>query len=158
MSRVLQTGIGMKLAALLLTGLFTVAAHAADISGTWSGMFKIALPDGSTGKHGAYLVLKQSGEKITGTAGQMANVQHPITSGKIEGDHVVLSVAVPDQGDFTYDLNLEGDHLKGNVEANVHSHDLKATVDLTRVKKTAAPANGTAKKSTGPSKPANPSH
>src|SRR5947208_15629942 len=130
----------MKLAVfLLLTFVQAVAAPAVDISGTWSGLFKIALPEGTTGRDGSYLVLKQSGDKITGTAGQKANNQHPITSGKIEDDHIVLVVSVPDQGDFNYDLKLEGDHIKGNVEAKVHGHDLKATVDVTRLKKVAGP-------------------
>jgi hypothetical protein len=119
--------------ALLLTLVFAMTAFAADVSGNWSGTFKVALPDGTTQDDTVYLALKQSGSTITGTAGPSIDQQAPIRTGKIEGNKITLDVPVP-MGSFKFDIALEGDHLKGEVTATAQGESVKAKMDATRVK------------------------
>jgi len=45
----------------------------------------------------------------------------------------VLEVPVPG-GTFKFDMNLEGEHLKGDVIANAQGQTIKAQMDAVRVK------------------------
>ena len=115
----------------LLMAALAMAAAAADVTGTWSGSLKGAGPDGQDG--GVTLVLKQAGSEITGTAGPTADHQMPIQKGKIEGGKIALEVAVGD-GTFKFDLILEGEHIKGDVNGSMGDHSITAKVDVTRAK------------------------
>ena len=115
----------------LLMAALALAAGAADVTGTWSGSLKGTGPEGQDG--GITLVLKQAGTEITGTAGPSADHQMPIQKGKIEGDKIALEVAVG-EGTFKFDLVLEGEHLKGDVNGSMGDHNITAKVDLTRAK------------------------
>jgi hypothetical protein len=70
---------------------------------------------------------------ITGTAGPSAEQQAPIGNGKIEGNHITFDLPVPG-GAFKFDINLEGDHLKGDVVASAQGQTIKAVMDAQRVK------------------------
>jgi hypothetical protein len=110
--------------------LMATLAMAADVTGTWSGSFKgVEDPQDSS----LTLVLKQTGSEITGTAGPTADHQMPIQKGKIEGDKIVLEVAVGD-GTFKFDLVLEGEHIKGDLNASRGDEKRSAKVDVTRAK------------------------
>ncbi|MBZ5623605.1 MAG: hypothetical protein LAQ69_33505 [Acidobacteriia bacterium] len=116
-----------------LLGVVMVAtAAAADVNGKWSGSF--TPENGNNGT--AYLVLKQSGTTITGTAGPDESQQWPIQTGKIQGDKV--SVVVKSTGDGTVykcEVVLAGEHLQGDCAvAQTDGQSLKAKLDLTRVK------------------------
>ena len=67
---------------LLLGVLALVAVAETNVTGRWTGPFKIAGPEPETGT--AVLVLKQTGSDITGTVGPADGDQHTITKGKIE--------------------------------------------------------------------------
>ncbi len=112
---------------LLLAGL----GLADDISGKWSGTL---LPDGRDAS-GAYMILKQTGAALTGTAGPDENQQIPIDKGKVEGTKVTAEVPTPDGPVYKLSMVLEGEHLKGDVVAtNPDGGTIKAKIDLTRVK------------------------
>src|SRR5689334_2025547 len=111
----------MKL--LLGSLLLATLALAADVTGTWSGSLKGNGPDGQDG--GVTLVLKQTGTEITGTAGPTADHQMPIQKGKMEGDKIALEVPVG-EGMFKFDLVLEGEHIKGDVNASMGDQKMNA--------------------------------
>jgi uncharacterized protein (TIGR03435 family) len=83
--------------------LAALACSGADVTGSWSGSY-YAGP--------VYLILKQKGSEITGTAGptpaqQMLNLER----GRIEGDRVTFKA-----GPLEADLRLYGDDLKGDLK------------------------------------------
>ena len=105
---------------------------AADLSGQWAGKTKLSI-DGQVQEDTMHLSLKQSGDRVTGTAGPTPDQQASIRNGKVDGNHVTFETPVPG-GVFQFDLTLEGDHLKGNIVANAQGQTIKATLDATRSK------------------------
>jgi len=120
------------LAAIIISTVLAAAAHAADVTGNWSGKVKVALPDGGTQDDTIYLVLKQADTTITGTAGPSSDQQLPISTGKIEGNKVTLEVPVPN-GAFKFDIALDSDHLKGEIVMAAQGQSIKAQMDATKV-------------------------
>jgi uncharacterized protein (TIGR03435 family) len=92
----------MKTFAFLLLAAFQMTG--ADVTGGWTG----------TAGGPLYIILKQDGTRLSGSAGPMAAEQMAtFENGKIEGDHITFRV-----GPFQMDLRLEGDRLVGQtVEA-----------------------------------------
>jgi uncharacterized protein (TIGR03435 family) len=90
---------------LVLVALVASQMAAADVSGGWTG----------TAGGPLYIILKQDGTKLSGSAGPVAAEQMAtFENGKIEGDHLTFRV-----GPFQMDLRLEGDRLVGQtVEAD----------------------------------------
>jgi uncharacterized protein (TIGR03435 family) len=87
--------------AMLLAAAGTLCA--ADVTGSWSGSF-----------YGGplYLVLKQQGSEVTGTAGPSAMQQMlKLNAGKVTGDQLSFKV-----GPMELNLHLEGDDLKGELK------------------------------------------
>ena len=112
---------------LLLAGL----AIADGASGKWSGSFT---PEGRDAS-GAYLVLTQNGTAIAGTAGPDENEQWAISKGQIEGKKVSVEVSSPDGRIFKLSMLLDGDSLKGDVNATGQDGNaMTAKIDLKRVK------------------------
>src|SRR5215470_370688 len=97
-----STGEPMKrLVALFFPAVLACAA--ADVSGSWSGSF-----------YGGpvYVILKQQGSEIPGTAGPSAAQQMlKLEAGRIDGDRVTFSA-----GPLHADLRLTGDDLKGDLK------------------------------------------
>ena len=121
--------IGIAAVALLLA---TVLLAAEDLTGKWSGSFNMTL-DGQTREDAVYMVLKQSGAELTGTAGPNVNQQWPILKGKIEGDKVTFEVQT-DEPLIKFDLTLAEGHLKGNAKAEHQGKSMQAVVDAQRQK------------------------
>ena len=115
---------------LTLATLWVAAAAAADVSGKWTGTFKATAPDGQTREGTAVLVLKQTGETITGTAGPDESEQHALAKGKIEGDKITLET---DDG-VKLDLVLTGERLAGDVTITRDNGTMKAKLDVGRAK------------------------
>ena len=115
--------------------LFTLTLCAADVSGTWSGTLKIKQADGSEGSDSAYLILKQDGKTVTGTAGGGVNDQHLIQNGRIEGDQVTLEVQRA-SGSIMVSLKLQpdGKTLKGNIQRQRNGETQTAQLEVTRDK------------------------
>jgi len=121
---------------LLLAAIVALPAAGMDLSGTWSGSFIATGPDGNSHDSGAYAVLKQAGDRISGTLGPDADHQWTIDEGSVSGSKVAIKVKSAEDGtSFTCDLMLDGDHLKGSIAAiRPDGQRLSATLDLTRVK------------------------
>lgn len=111
--------------------LLTVSAMASDLTGKWSGSFKV---DG--GDHGVpqLFILKQQGQTLTGTGGPNAGEQYPIENGRVDGKDVRFEVTTG-EWKFTYLLKqTESDGLKGDLKLESVGESRTAKVALTRVK------------------------
>ena len=102
----------------LLIGLLTLAAtmHAADVTGTWSGSAAMTKGD-ETKDDSAYLVLKQTGNQVTGTIGPNADKRLEITKGTAEGNKFHIEAIVEGENKLVLRLTLEGDKLIGDLKA-----------------------------------------
>jgi hypothetical protein len=116
---------------ILLCAAITLSA--ADISGKWSGSFIMTNAQGETNEGTAFVIFKQNGAEITGSAGGDENQQFPITKGKIEGNRITFEVQ-SDGPLYKVDVMLTGDHIKGDVIVVQEGQSTKAKVDITKVK------------------------
>ena len=101
----------------LLTLAFFLSAMlltAGDVTGHWSGNFEMKSSDGETRTPPVYLILKQEGNKVTGTGGRDIEDRHEITKGTIEGNKVVLDVEAGDR-DIHLEFTVDGDQLNGEA-------------------------------------------
>jgi len=117
------------LLSLLLLAAATFALSATDLTGKWSGTVDLK-QDGEAQTIPVIMIVKQDGDKITGTAGP-EDEQHPIQNGKIDGNKVTMEV---DSGEALYYLELEvdGDQITGNVKQGSDGESMK--IVLKRVK------------------------
>lgn len=101
----------------LVVGLLALASvlHA-DVTGTWSGPMSMT-KEGETKDDSAYLVLKQTGNVITGTIGPNQEKRLDITKGTADGDNVVIEAVVEGENKLVLRLKLEGDKLTGDLKA-----------------------------------------
>lgn len=114
---------------LLLAATWTLTASAADLTGKWSGTVDMK-QDGEAQTIQVIMIVKQEGDKVTGTAGP-EDEQHPIQNGKVDGDKVTMEV---DSGEALYylELTVDGDALTGNVKHGADGEKMK--IALKRVK------------------------
>ena len=114
----------MILAAMtLIVGL---VAAPLDVTGKWDGKL-IFEKDGTSHQEAALLILAQKGTTITGTVGEDESDRHPITSGTIDGDKVVLVAKNASNGrEYHIELTLTGDELKGTVSSGDNKVQLEA--------------------------------
>jgi len=102
-----------------------------DLTGKWAGSFIITNSDGETKDAVAYMVLKQTGSELTGTAGENPDKQWAIQKGKVEGNKVTFEVQ-SDEPLIKFELTLVGGHLKGEAKAEHQGRSMKVAVDLQR--------------------------
>ena len=114
--------------------LFALTLSAADVTGKWEGTVEFKRPDGTPGGGSAFLNLKQSGQEVTGTAGESADEQVPIEKGKIDGEKLTFEINA-DERVFKLELTLTGDKLEGQVKFQDSSgNPMTGKLSLTRVK------------------------
>ena len=115
------------LLSLLLAAAWTLSA--ADLSGKWAGTVDMK-EDGNAQAMSVVMIVKQEGNKLTGTAG-VEEDQHPIQKGIVDGDTVTFEV---DSGEAIYylELKLDGDQLSGAAKAGPDGEKMK--IALKRVK------------------------
>jgi hypothetical protein len=111
------------------TACWLTATPGADVTGTWAG--RLSAQDGGTGT--VQIVLQQSGDQISGTAGPSEKQNPPqIYDGKLEGNH--LTFAADDSDDrglkltYHFDFTVSGDHMQG--KAYGRSGDRSWTMDI----------------------------
>jgi hypothetical protein len=106
------TAITITTAAFLLTAALTVGAQSTNVSGNWKLTFET--PNGAANPS---LVLKQEGEKLTGTyKGRFG--ESPL-EGAVKGKEIKFTVKVSAQGQeflLEYAGAVEGDTMKGKVK------------------------------------------
>jgi hypothetical protein len=110
--------------------LFTLCAMAADISGTWTGTFKVASGDR---REPQLLILKQNGNNLTGSGGPDTIEQYPIQNGTVDGDVVTFELS-SDSWKFGYHLKRVGQTMSGDLKLKSTKGDTRsATVTLRKV-------------------------
>ena len=115
------------LLSLLLVAAGTLSAH--DLTGKWTGTFDLK-DDGEVQTIPVVMVVKQDGNKLTGTAGTEED-QHAIQKGVVDGDAVTMEV---DTGEAIYylELKVDGDQIAGSVKQGADGE--KTKIALKRVK------------------------
>lgn len=122
-----QPGKG-RIALLLLLSL---SAMAADLTGKWSGTFKVNGGDHTVPQ---FLILQQQGKKLTGSGGPNAGEQYPIENGTVDGVRVRFELTTG-EWKFAYDLKEVGeDGLEGSLKLESTDDVRTAKVSLTRLK------------------------
>ncbi len=119
---------------LLLVLLFSALALAADdvnVTGTWAGKAVLTGPDGQSRDSGAFMIFKQEGTTLSGTAGPSEERQVPIEKGKVEGSKVSFAVS-GDDATFNFTMILENDRLKGEATGSQAGTPLKVTIELAK--------------------------
>ena len=119
-----------RVLALLLVAAALAAAP--NISGKWAGKTHMSV-DGRIEEDTIFFTLKEKNGEVTGTAGPIREHQGPIRNGRFDGTRLTFELPVPN-GVFQFDVNLEGDHLKGKLLAIAQGQTFKATVELSRGK------------------------
>jgi len=109
-----------------------LALLAADVSGAWSGTVKMKR-DGGDHANSAHMILKQSGETVTGTIGTHTDDQRPIENGKVQGDRVTFDVGT-NNGSYKVSLKMQegGESLSGEVLGE--GNETVAQLELKRAK------------------------
>jgi hypothetical protein len=97
--------------------VLTLVAAPADVTGKWDGTLTSQREDGGSDENTALLILAQKDTTITGSVGGSETDQHPISSGKIEGNKITLVAKTSDGREFHIELTLDNDELKGTVVA-----------------------------------------
>jgi hypothetical protein len=111
--------------------LLAAAAMAGDLSGTWTGTFKVSGGDHTVRQ---VVILKQDGNKLTGSAGPEPQEQYPIENGKVDGDHVTFELT-SGEWRFSYDLKRDGaDGMQGDLGLKSVDDSRTAKVVLRKTK------------------------
>jgi hypothetical protein len=102
---------------------------AADATGKWSGTI-VRLDSDSDGEaKPAYMVLKQDGAKLTGTAGPSASEQMEILDGKAEEGRLTFRL---EENGMMFDLKQDGDEITGEITREHDGQKQKAKLALKR--------------------------
>ena len=99
---------------LFLTIVAAASLMAADATGRWTGTMTTNSAADGPSERPAYLVLKQAGTELTGTAGPNSDHQMPIQNGKaVDG---ALTFEVPaGAGVMRFKLKQAGDEIQGEI-------------------------------------------
>lgn len=111
---------------LLATGLMVSAA---DFTGTWKGTFTPENRDAGP----ALVILRQTGNTVTGTAGPDENERNEIANGKVMGDRITFEVA-REEGTMKFVLTIEGETVTGQASRERDGQQQTAKLNLKRVK------------------------
>lgn len=115
--------------ATLAVFLLTVNLMATNVTGRWSGRFRV---DGGDHDTPQLLIFKQDGNKLTGSGGPNETEQYPIENGKVTGDRVQFEITTG-EWKFRYDLNADGASMKGKLELKSVNDQRTALVSLTKI-------------------------
>src|SRR5271169_772219 len=123
-----MTPMKMTMAAVML---LAVSAMAGNLTGKWSGSFKV---EGGDHNVPQLFILKQGGKSLTGSGGPNAGEQYPIENGRIDGNEIRFELTTG-EWKFAYDLKrTESDGLQGELKLESVGDSRKAKVSLARVK------------------------
>lgn len=120
--------------ALALAALLIFASN--NLTGVWTGEMKDA-EGGSSGT--AYLQLTQDGTHISGLTGASKDHAWPIKNAIFADNHLTFNVTSKDpegkeKSEWTFDLNVDGDHMTGTAEGKQEDRSWKTDLQLTRQK------------------------
>jgi hypothetical protein len=124
-------GVGRMNRTVTAVLLLAASAMAGDLTGKWSGTFKV---DGGDHSVPQLFILKQQGKTLTGSGGPNAGEQYPLENGRIDGDEVRFELTTG-EWKFAYDLKQTGpDGLKGDLKLQSVNDSRSARVSLTKLK------------------------
>jgi hypothetical protein len=115
---------------MAIVAMVSLAAMAADVSGTWTGIFH-------TREGGAFetnLVLKGSGDALTGTLQQGNSDELQIENGKLSGDQVTFTLT-RGSGDKAHKINYTGKVDGNTMKLTVQPEGSTRTQEITLTKK-----------------------
>jgi predicted dehydrogenase len=103
----------LVIATILLSAL---TAAPADVTGKWDGRLTATRSDGTKHEDSVLLILNQKDGTISGSIGGSESDQHPITTGTIDGDKVVIVARHATNGrEYRLELTLQNEELNGTV-------------------------------------------
>jgi hypothetical protein len=108
--------------------LLTMNAMAGDLTGKWSGSFKV---DGADHGVPQLLIFKQAGANLTGSGGPDQNEQYPIENGKIDGERVGFEITTG-EWKFTYHLSARDARMSGDLELTSVNDKRTAKITLSK--------------------------
>jgi len=110
--------------------LLAMNAMAGDLTGKWSGSFKV---DGADHDVPQLLILKQDGNKLTGSGGPDQSEQYPIENGKVDGNRATFELTTG-EWTFTYKLEAIDAKMAGDLELKSINNGRIAKVSLSKAK------------------------
>jgi hypothetical protein len=116
--------------AVLAVFLLTVNVLAANVTGRWSGRFRV---EGGDHDVPQLMILKQDGNKLTGSGGPDGTEQYPVENGAVNGDRVQFEITTG-EWKFTYDLKADSSKMKGSLELKSVNERRTASVSLTKAR------------------------
>jgi hypothetical protein len=108
--------------------LLTMNAMAGDLTGKWSGSFKV---DGADHDVPQLFIFKQDGNKLAGSGGPDQSEQYPIEDGRVDGNRVRFEITTG-EWKFTYSLRASDAKLAGELELKSVDNRRTAKVNLSR--------------------------
>lgn len=109
----------------LLANVLTLSA--ADVTGTWKGTFTPENRDAGP----ALVILKQTGDTVTGTAGPDESERNEIANGKVTGNTITFEIP-REEGNMKFVLTLEGNSLTGQATRERDGQQQTAKLNLKR--------------------------
>lgn len=103
-------------AGLLLGAMLSaVALCTPNLTGRWSGTLQM---DGENDAKPAYLILKQEGNKLSGSVGPNEDEQDSFEGGKVDGDKLTFDVlqGPNGEGSIHVEMQVKGDQLTGRAK------------------------------------------
>ena len=100
---------------LLLSALLSaVALCRPNVTGKWSGTLQM---DGENDAKPAYSILKQEGNKLSGSVGPNESEQDPFEGGMVDGDKLTFDVPQGSNGEGSIhvDMQVKGDQMTGRA-------------------------------------------
>src|SRR5437016_5271296 len=102
---------------------------AADVTGTWKGTASQD-DDGRKIGHPLSIKLVQTGAKVTGATFTDSGQSLPL-EGDVEGSRIRLQLKTASEL-ITFEMSLEGNHLKGKLTSQHGDESQTSTLDLTK--------------------------
>ena len=110
--------------------LLAMNVMAVDLTGKWSGSFRA---DGADHDVPQLFILKQEGNKLTGSGGPDQSEQYPIEEGKVDGDRLRFELTTG-EWKFTYSLKAIDVRMAGDLELTSINNRRTAKVSLSKTK------------------------
>jgi hypothetical protein len=126
--------------AVFAAGISPAAAADDTFTGTWSGSFDIHFADGRVADDTAWLVLRQTGKSVAGSAGPHQDQQTPIVDGVAAGKRLTFSIDSNQGTALKVALNRDGDRLSGEATGKMGDSAVRVVMDLKAVSTAAVPA------------------
>ena len=104
---------------LIAVCVFFAATLAADVTGKWRGMITTEMASQTTGGEiPAYMVLEQSKETVSGSAGGSEKMLFKIREGSLKGDRLIIEASPKEDSVLRFVLVVKGEVIEGQVEEN----------------------------------------